>query len=100
MSVDRTYLFNFCCEILLGKKGVRARIDLRVGKESKLMCIKIMLTNMLFVFTEDQMEKAVQQCLLTAAHQFDIISQKKMLRVRSFCLSLETELDFRNVETG
>lgn len=28
------------------------------------------------------MEKAVQQCLVAAAHQFDTILQKKMLRVR------------------
>ncbi|VIO86876.1 Uncharacterized protein BM_BM18160 [Brugia malayi] len=37
---------------------------------------------------EDQMEKAVQQCLLAAAHQFDTISQKKMLRAASLGKSL------------
>ncbi|MCP9265930.1 Vacuolar protein sorting-associated protein 16-like protein [Dirofilaria immitis] len=37
---------------------------------------------------EDQMENAVQQCLVAAAHQFDIILQKKMLKAASFGKSL------------
>uniref|UniRef100_A0A1I7VGH0 Vacuolar protein sorting-associated protein 16 homolog n=1 Tax=Loa loa TaxID=7209 RepID=A0A1I7VGH0_LOALO len=37
---------------------------------------------------EDQMEKAIQQCLFAAAHQFDTILQKKMLRAASLGKSL------------
>lgn len=36
----------------------------------------------IYIFAEGQMEKAVQQCLMAAAHQFDAVLQKKMLRVR------------------
>uniref|UniRef100_A0A915PN14 Vacuolar protein sorting-associated protein 16 homolog n=1 Tax=Setaria digitata TaxID=48799 RepID=A0A915PN14_9BILA len=37
---------------------------------------------------EDQMEKAVQQCLIAAAHQFDTALQKKMLKAASLGKSL------------
>ncbi|VDP16867.1 unnamed protein product [Onchocerca flexuosa] len=37
---------------------------------------------------EDQMEKAVQQCLVAAAHQFDTTLQKKMLKAASLGKSL------------
>ncbi|KAL3982294.1 Vps16 N-terminal region family protein [Acanthocheilonema viteae] len=37
---------------------------------------------------EDQMDKAVQQCLVSAAHQFDTVLQKKMLKAASLGKSL------------
>ncbi|VDN34903.1 unnamed protein product, partial [Gongylonema pulchrum] len=42
---------------------------------------------------EDQMEKAVRQCLLAAAHQFSIDSQKKLLKAAALGKSLLRRLD-------
>ncbi|VDN05647.1 unnamed protein product [Thelazia callipaeda] len=42
---------------------------------------------------ESQMEDAIQQCLLAAAHQFDSVLQKKMLRAASLGKSLVKRQD-------